>query len=357
MGLKVKKQRGKSWSLRTMDDRYIPQNQWPAGLQPDLPIEQAREIVQSLNNSQRITEEEAKRRAALSRVTLHETKGSAWLPEDIVAHFERLFLQPRINTKGFAKLKSTWKLVQKLILELNLDPSDWALEPFPIYEWFRRNPHSLDYSKRILRMLNAYGYVYCRKRGTSFLPVSAIPEQVRADMEDAFGNRKRSGYLLPEHLKDLRKKLAPKEFAWVLVAFAFGLRPEETDQLRQPDSSTWAIEKEGKVLAVYQPKLRRVTRDRRWKRIPVVTHLQKQAIQLLRDPHLARPGRRRVERAFPEGVSLYGCRHGFCRHMEELGYSMDKISKWLGHRSIKTTEKYYRDHGLLAEADEEGEAA
>lgn len=41
---------------------------------------------------------------------------------------------------------------------------------------------------------------------------------------------------------------------------------------------------------------------------------------------------------------------------------MDKVAVWLGHRSVSTTEKYYRNLGLLKAAYEgclyfEGEAA
>jgi hypothetical protein len=358
---KVKKlSYGKGWALYVWHEgkeKFVREGDWPPGLKPNYDLAEARDTVKSLNARWKEVQKETSAATIRGKLRAAAQKQCAWLPADVVSHFERLFIEPRRARPGFAKIESMWVLVQKLILEVNLDPQDWALEPSPFYEWWTRNPHSLDYVRRCLKMLSQYGHLFARKRGTPFSPVAPPPEPWRTQIADAFAEvgEKKSAPLLEADFLSLRSKLLPEQYAWVSVAWAFGLRPEEVDIVAGPKKDNagrvlWDLEA-GDVLLVYQPKLIRTPRRERYKRIPTFTEYQRKALAGMKG--MQRPSLKTVNRAFPEGVTLYGCRHGFTRYMEEIGQPIDKVSKWLGHRSRATTERYYRDHGLLARPEDE----
>lgn len=355
MHFKLKKFKDR-WSLYFYDQgklSYVREKNWPIGLAKSLSFEQAGGVVKSLNAHERIRKEELTKLKITQRILTDQEKRCAWLPDDVVSHFDRIYLKPRESKPGFDKLLGQWKLVKAIILDINLDPQDWALEPLPFYDWWKGHPTSLDYMTRVMRLLNRYGYIYARKRGGSFLPVSPPTHQQRTELVDNFNGSKKSLPVLEDHLPDFKQKLSPEHYNWVYIAFAFGLRPEEVDLLKCPiiDSwKNWWFESE--VLVIYQPKLTRVLKRDRYKRIPIFTEYQKLAKAFIESGMFERPSVRRVRATFPEGVSLYGARHGFTRYMEKIGQPMNKIQKWLGHRSIKTTEQYYRDHGLLATPEE-----
>ncbi len=354
MRFKVKKKPGTpGWSLRVYisqkeQARYVPQESWPPGLSSTMSIDQAREVIKSLNAVEDVRQAEISKANIHTRLRFAAAKECAWLPEDVVSHFERIYIETKRQTPGFPKLASIWLLVQKLILEVNLDPQDWALEPLPIWSWWKKNPSSQDYIARVTRLMNKYGHLYCRKYGKPFSPIERLPHSVWVEMEDSVTSRK-SDKLTEDALADLKSKLPPSEYSWVAVAWGFGLRPEECDLISAPQSATrpsWWLE--GETLVIDQPKLKKVPKRERYKRIPAFTEFQKECLELIRAGNLKRPSVRMTRRLFPEGVTLYGCRHGFTQHMEILGQPFESISKWLGHRSRATTEKYYRDHGLLA---------
>lgn len=345
MHFKIKK-RPNGWAVYKYDnDRecYVPKAAWPTGLSPDMTVEAARTIVKSLTAAAHENARAAHKLNIINRIRTDAEKTCAWLPEDVVMHFERVHIHSKSSRPGYQKLLSTWKLARRLIIDVNIDPSDWPDEPLPLHEWFITHPRGSDYVRRVLRLVNKYGRLYCRKRGVSFEPAELPSDAVMVEIEARFKKAKRSLPLLPEHLKMLKQKLSKEEMLWVEIAFHFGLRPEEV-ALAHAEIGT---------LVCDQPKLRKLKPERRIKRIPALTTEQKKVLYSIscKSP-MRRPTRNTVQKHFPEGVTLYGCRHGFVRLMQSLKYSLPQISAWLGHRSLATTQKYYQDHGLLVEGKE-----
>ena len=357
MSFRVKKRTGQAgWSLYAHIGggkyRYVPQEAYPYGLKQEMDLIAAREFIASINSRERIKQEEVRRVASLHRKRKAEEVACAWLPEDVVSYFEGIHIISRKESKSYGKIVGMWERVKKIIMTVNFDPRVWSRTSHIFHNYWKKDPHSADYIRRVMRLLNAYGFCYGELRNIPFTPVKMPTEEIIVEVEELWNSSRKSEPLLLSHLPKLRDKLPIAQYNWVKIAFAFGLRPEECDLLYSPQSEerlSWWIE--GEVLVIDQPKLRRVRKPERYKRIPAWTDLQKECLEVIKSGVVRRPSRKRVELYFPEGVTLYGCRHGFTRLMEELGQPMEKVSKWLGHRSITTTEKYYRDHGLLAKPD------
>jgi hypothetical protein len=243
-----------------------------------------------------------------------------------------------------------------MIAETKIEPADWILSPDAVYSYFIEHPCSADYLKRVLKLANRYGHLYCRKRGLPFSELKPPLGEQRVAIQEAFEllpfADKKSLPLELGHLYSLRHTLRADHHNWLTIAFWFGLRPEEVDLLHHPVGKdgwrNWWIEP-GAVLVMWQPKLRRTRKHERYKRIDAFLPEQQAALKLILEQNFKRPARSAVRR-FPEGVTLYGARHGFTRYMDLLGQPMEKISKWLGHRSVATTERYYRDHSIVAKA-------
>lgn len=332
---------------------YVPQSAWPFGLSSSQTIDEARAVIRSLNAAHRIKEQEARKARIHEELQSDEEKHCAWLPQDVVKHFLKLNVEPFSKKPSYAKFVSSWKLAKKAIIDVNIDPGDWPDAPTLFYDWWLEHPRSADYVRRVFRLINKYGRRYCRMRGLPFEPMPLPPEAVMEDIAQRFEGGRISEPLLPEHLPLLKNKLSVPEYHWVYVCFAFGLRPGECDLLKAPQPEmrkNWWVEDGGKTLVIDQPKLRKIRLAKRYKRIPVINSFQDTAMGFL-EKEMKRPSLRKVQTHFPSKVTLYGCRHGFTRLLDQQGHDIKKISKWLGHRSLATTEKYYRDHGLLTEAD------
>lgn len=363
MHFKVKKRKEGGWSLRLWKDgkeQYVPQASWPGGLKPEMTVDEARVVVGSLNSSWRIMKDEVAKAGAQTRVRSDKEKACAWLPEDVVGAFERLHIESKRsgNHKTFVKLVSQWKLARQIILDVNLDPQDWSLEPFPFYKWWLSHPHTVDYARRTLSLINKYGVVYSRKRGQMFSPIPPLRSPWDVQLTEAALDARLHTKLppLPEKaLLALKTKLPLEEYNWLYVAWSFGLRPREVDQLTGPQLSPrgdtlWAIEEEW--LVVHQDKLKDkvLLWNDRIKRIHAFTKHQKRALELIAGQALKRPTERRIRGVTGGGYNLYSCRHGFVQHMELIGQDIRQISRWLGHRHLATTEKYYKDHSIVVRA-------
>lgn len=342
--------------------RFVKETDWPEGLKRSLTRTEADTILKSYNTAQKLKDREASRLGAKDRLRSEAERNCAWLPDDVVRSFEAIYMVGAEESKDNGKRLSMWKLVKKLIIDVNLDPTYWPLQPNPLYNWWKGHPATMDYIKRAMRLLNSYGHLFCQARGTSYSLIPKMPEQIRVEILDAFeelDREKKSLPLLVEQGIELKSKIKESYYNWVCIAWAFGLRPEEVDllhvQVDPKGRQNWWWE--GDVLVIDQPKLRKVRKRERYKRIPIFNEYQKDAVELIKRGDFQRPSWRTVREKFPKGVTLYGCRHGFTRFMEQLRQPMAKVSKWLGHRSIKTTEQYYRDHGLLARPEEDDEAA
>jgi integrase len=334
---------------------YVPAARWPAGLRKEMNVEQARAYIRLLNSSSRITGEEGARIAAQQRHDRRLRIQHALLPEEAVLAYERanvLFLPAGDRTRQ--KRENIWQSAQKMIVALSIHPADWVGSPDPLYQYMEQKRWSWDYCRRVFSALNRYGRIYCRQLGTFFEPIVPKDQRRRVAIEVAFGDGQESLPLGAKELTALKDKIPASRFFWLWVAFWFGLRPHEVDNLHAAKPAhgmkPWWTEDGGKTLVVYQPKLTKVKPKKRYKRIPVRLKAQTLALHMVAKGGLERPTQKQVLKWLPPGVSLYGCRHGFAVLMDQSGVDIYAISRWLGHQSVTTTERYYVRLGLRREA-------
>lgn len=348
MSFKIKKRTGQTgWSVykHIGSNRwvYVPQGAWPQGLQQTFTLDDARTFAKSLTAAKNI---EKKRTGILEQQHLRLVVASAWLPHDVVSRFERVVIEPNLDRCG--KTVALWKATQRIIQRVNTSPQDWRINPNIVYKVIAAEPKSVDWAGRLLRMINNYGFTYSDTRGLAWQPLPKMPERYLVaihDMAEQAGIGQKSLPISFDNLAKLRGKLKLHHWNWCNIAFWFGLRPEEVDQIRR-DKTKWSVD--GDVLKIWQPKLRKIKYNDRFKYIPAELPQQLEALKIiLSDARIQRPSRAVVKRAYPDGVTNYGFRHGFTSYMDELDKPMELVSRWLGHKHLSTTETYYRNMNLV----------
>jgi integrase len=278
----------------------------------------------------------------------------SYLPKPVVAEFESHLAD---LTMGMSNRLDTilkhWATTQKIIVKLEMDPKDFYVLRYKIYAYFMNQRYSLDYAGKFLRMLNLWGHFFSRHTNTFFqaVPKPNMNEQQRfiEAREDKVGVRKEAK---PLDFSTLKKTKSTFEIAglldqwnWLYIALWFGLRPTEVDNLKE--KKYWKISFDVKnkvsVLNVFQTKLTSVPKDKRWKPIPIYFDKQKQALKLIENLALWRPLSKTIAKYIGEGFENYSPRKGFTDLMLEKGFSLEDISVFLGHSSIDTTWKHYKN--------------
>jgi integrase len=336
--------------------RHVPVKERAAkGFPPTLTIEEAKERARQLNTQAELHRQEERRNRIDERLRREEKVESAWLPPTIADEFAA-YLRRRFQEDGgdlmVKKIDVHWRSVKKLIRAVALEPTEWADQPEVIYRYFAKNKLSLEYTKSMLRILNLWGFFYCKKLGRPFLPVPAPRGVQRSRIADAYYDKRPAGQesapISPEELENAKPNLIPEQYNWLFVSVWFGLRPAEIDSLKRPN--TWRLElSDGKsVLCVYQAKLTGIAREKRWKKIPVLFPQQEAALTIIRSGALKRPLPKTIKRWVKDGARAYGGRKGFEALMvERHGFAIETVAAWLGHQNINTTWRKYRDAGLV----------
>ena len=349
--------RGARWGLifREMKDgvkksRRVKQTDLlQYGLRPDMSAEEAKARAKQLNAETRYQRhDERTKLRALGQANLERGLESKHFPRLLVDEFERTRLKTKFEFAGdnpqakYKKAISRWRYARRMVLDLDLKVEDWADEPRVFYRYFIERAMSLDYVGKVLGVLNMWGHFIAKKQGRAFLPIPAPRGHDRQAIADAYNDsekkKKESLPLTPEHLESVKSKLKEPYYNWLLVSVWFGLRPHEV-------GGKWRVEHtpRGKVLAVYQTKLTTITKDKRWKRIPVKLPGQARALAVLEAGTIKRPPTSAI-RLLGEGYGLYGGRKGFAKLMKRHGeVDFMAVVKWLGHLDPKTTIRHYDD--------------
>lgn len=316
-----------------------------AGFRPDMTYEQARERVNQLRSQaalQREIGKEIRQRAKLEKGKLYRT---AYLTDSDAAEFwEKWGTKKRMNP-------SHWTAVQKAIATVAIDPSDWFELSHKFYEHFVASGYSPAYVKKIKQYLNLYGYFYTKKYNKPWKDLDRPDGHWKSKMAGKYSSRiggredGSSEPISPELLESKRAQLTEHEYNWILISVWFGLRPEEVDQLLNDDPNLWKYE--GGYLRVFQTKLQKrgVPISKCWKFIPTsLFPQQKAALEVIRSKNFKRPvGKtgKKFREVFGKGYSAYGGRNNFVPMLRAEGYDKETCSEWMGHLSIKTTEKFY----------------
>lgn len=310
-------------------------------------IENARERAQRLNIEK---SSDMKKIHAARNYEKLQVQSSIYLPNDITMEFQAWLIENFEAGVGHRKkMLSHWLTAQKTIISIQLNPTQFFANKEKVFLYFKRKQYSLDYAKKLLRMLNLFGDFVCRYQGQYYQPINKIPQNEAQRIRDAYLDADKSTGpsepLTPEHLEKIRQHLPDEQYRWLYLTVWLGLRPREVDLLTDKKFGC-KVEHDKKlgvkVLRVYQPKLLSVARELRWKLIPLFLTEQQKVLQYINEP-AKRPLNKILAKLTKMHITCYGGRKGFIDLM--LGYEqkLEDISAMMGHASIETSWKKYRN--------------
>jgi len=320
------------------------------GFRPTMSLEEARARQRQLNSSLRLRRQSDRHlEMELSRKRSNQIN-AATFPEPFLAEFERRFLMRRgFPDSDRRPSAACWSTAKKIIIELQLEPREWFDSVDKFYDCFHEKAWSLSYIRKVLRLINHWGYFISRKTGMAFLPVPSPRGHERSRLSEAYykkiaDQRRKSDPISAVQLEATRTKLHERHYNWLLLSVWAGLRPSEIDRLKQPGNfHIKRIPKGPSVLWIYQEKLVALPPWERWKLIPLISKQQKGISKIVRSGEFARPCVKTLRRHFGDGVGLYGGRKGFTDLMLNRGFRLEEVSAWMGHTSIERTWRSYRN--------------
>ena len=336
------------------------------GFDERLTFEQAKEHCRHLNSKANLKKRNEKAHAKRVAQDNHdELIESAFLPKAMVINFKEKVLIKRFadgeKEARYQKLLVHWNFVQKMIADLKIEPKDYAEECSQFYRYFQKSRISASYVKKVLRILNAWGIFYAREAtGYSIEPVKQPLGKKREAIVDS--NYEKGEYVGPsdaltfQYLETVNAKgiLIPENYNWLYLTVWLGLRPTEVDSLKSKNTRCFNVETQilngvaTKVISIYQPKLLNVAADKRWKRIPLFLPEQKKCLKIIDEKCFRRPLNKSLRAAFPDArITCYSGRKGFVDLMMDHEQQILDISMWLGHQSIETTMKYYKQKQIV----------
>lgn len=279
------------------------------------------------------------------RVELDQLHHSAFIPKELNEQFLK-WLEENVRS---SKMKSHWGTAKKIIIQLQLRSEDFASSRGKILRYFETQEYSLHYVKKLLRMMNLYGEFVSRLTGLRYEKI-ALPRGIDAErINDAYMDS--DSYFGPSEpltlnlLEEIRGDLPERQASWLEAALWFGLRPSELEMILEDRAQArWRVEEdEIPILWVYQPKLTSKPRNQRWKGIPCIFPEQEAALAILAEARAERPLPKTLKKYSGIQLTLYCGRKGFTDLMMSKGQRLDHISQWLGHTTINTTLKSYKD--------------
>lgn len=320
----------------------VPVNQWDHyGLSRLSTIEEMRQRVAQLNAQDKLKRLAEARFAIEARLKGEsDIKCALLMPAD-VAEFEAKFLRIRVDDKS--KTSIHWRTCQRIIRDLAIDPEEWFELKHFFYEYFQKKAYSINYLPKIIGILNQWGHFYCRKFKKPFLQIPSPRGNVAKNINRAFNTKlgnslgskdgNASAPLTPEMLESNRSKLSAENYNWLYLSIWLGLRPEEIDNIKT--ARIERIKDDLTLIHVYQSKVDA------WKTVPCYLPEQKVAIEMI-DAPMKRPLNKTLQKHIAPNLTCYGGRKNFTDMMLRRGYSLEKISLWMGHKTIERTWRSYK---------------
>ncbi|RYF35255.1 MAG: hypothetical protein EOO38_29005 [Cytophagaceae bacterium] len=145
-----------------------------------------------------------------------------------------------------------------------------------------------------------------------------------------------------EKLQAARGRMKEEQWRWLYVSLWFGLRPMELDRLAEGKNFEITNNGDIDVLWIEQLKLSSVSKEDRWKNIPVVFPQQQEALAMLK-LGVKRPLVKTIQKHVGPGINTYGGRKAFSDMMTALGQDENHVSRWLGHATLQRTKRNYVD--------------
>ncbi len=312
-------------------------------------LEEARKRSSILNKEK--TLHQAKARNAASVLDRIVTVDSLLFPEETIRLFlERTERENEGTEYHLKKVFSHFLKVQRLCKDLEMLPHQYKENEKLIYKWFASQKVSLDYTQKLIALLNKWGTFVSRKDGRFFEPIAPVRglsrQRIRESHEDKKGVRTESEVISPDMLELKKTKLSQENYNFLYITVWFGLRPFELKSIKNIDvrRNTEGLE----FLVVYQSKLVTLEKSKRYKAIPILLKEQKKGLEIITSGKLKAPIYKKMREVFGEGYGLYAGRKGFADLMLNKGYAIEDISLWLGHSSIETTWSHYKNKNVLS---------
>lgn len=297
--------------------------------------------------------------AAAKRTEESELFHEIYLPPTWLKEFDSHIDDLALGSDAWGKkLKIHWTTAKKLILSLEISPPDFKASHHKITSYMLKKRYSVGYIKRLRYILNQWGSFYSRKTKSYFEEIPALSSNQREKVIEAHEEkenvRKTSVPIDWDYLKTKQETFASAkltlQFNWLMVACWFGLRPIEVDHLKTPQGKYWRVEttRDGqKELYVFQTKLRGISKEQRWKVIPVYFPEQVKALEIIEAKAFKRPlVKSMVKHLDIEGVDTYSPRKGFTDFMRDKGFDIEDVAVFMGHRDINQTWSAYKQRTL-----------
>ena len=275
----------------------VPKDRWyELGFRREMSLDEARGRQKQLNAQINLKRREEKRLMFEKEVKLLNQKCDGFLPEIYREEFElRYFYGGRIKRILKNKDLSHWRLAQKMILEIQLEPSYWYDEVHRFYDYFFKQHYSFSYIMKVLRVLNLWGLFISRKLGKPFFAIPRPHGFEKRRLIDAYFMRRgdsgnQSDPLTPEQLETAKSKLNIEHYNWLYLSVWLGLRPMEIDQLKDNQNVRVMQNVTGEhVVWIYQSKLASVPPRYRWKLIPIFLEQQLLVLEIISSKLFHRP--------------------------------------------------------------------
>lgn len=341
-----------TWTPKRNESVVPTQAYSTLGFRPDMSLIEAKLRASQLNKQNII--ESRKIIAVAKRIQDDKETQSAYLPQILTEGFEAELKENYAdNPERLDNLSKQWTTVKKIITELAVDTKNFYAERQRFFNYYKSKKWSPDYIKKLNRLLNLYGQYVAKKTGSYYQDIPKLSPIIREkiiELRDNTPGLKTAAD--PLEWLDLKNKKSTFEhesllnqWNWLFIGLWFGLRPKEIDSLK--NKNTWRIETDRfhkiEVLHVYQAKLTSVSKDKRWKPIPVYLDEQKEALRVLKTGQFKRPLNKTLKRFFDWKIETYSPRKGFTDLMLERGFDLEDISIFLGHADISMTWKHYKN--------------
>jgi len=334
----------------TRKAKDIPREQWlELGFLPSMTVDEARARRDQLNAQEEMRRRAVKRRAIDERLAEEELTQTAFLSPIDTAEFEEKYVFSRIpvEQRGRHKVNSYWRAAKRVICAVKLPPNEWFALKHIFYDHFSAQKMSPSYVRKLLQLINLYGFFLATKRGLPFLQIPAPRGREAQRIADAYFDKNEDGLvsapLDPKKLEAAKSNFKPAQYNWLYLTVWFGLRPLEADNVKNPKHTK--IVRTGKrvELHVYQSKLRSVPRPKRWKVIPCLHPAQLKGIEIIATQNVERPLNKTIRAHIDDAITGYGGRKNFVDMMLDLGHKLETIAQWMGHSSIERTWRSYKD--------------
>jgi len=335
--------------------RHVKESEYSAlGVKTSMTREEANARLKQLNLDEERRRHEAKRNAIKERLSEEDDVECEHLPKVFAQRFEVEHLSAKYldNPEQLKKVQTHWRAAKKIVRAVKRPMAEWGKKPEPFYIYFQQNKVSWEYAKRLMRILNDWGYFMADETGSTFRPIPAPPARARERIRDAYfdaGKSKESAPLTPGMLEKKRSGLFPEHANWIMIAVWLGLRPGEVKSLKDKTGKKFRVGTQGgkKVVWVYQSKLTNLPYEKRFKGIPILYPEQETVLNLIKEGNFVRPLAKTVKAHFGDKVNTYGPRKGFVDLMMGLGQQLQNISAWMGHQSLLTTQRFYKNKNLV----------